>query len=672
VNLPAPVPLDPPPGDPSALADLVSAVTGAAFGAGVLGAHLAGPAATAPGWLSADAAAAAEQVGTVTALVHQLHDALTAAEQRLRAHAEVLDEARARIAALRRDQAEDFAVASTLVRQSDPELARPTIEELEAAEADRRRAHAAAVTEVLDDAAATAQVLDGSTVYLGGTGAPGEDASVLAHVATLLPGWGDGELVAEATAAAGAIARDSPEEFAAWLRSAGPLLDAPVFATAFLDALGGVGIGLVLYWTAVDDGSALAGPMARVIRAAGTSETGRRAVSRLLDSALDPPEAGSTVALGRLALAGAFPAVTLRSIAVRLVQIEGAQPLMRRDQLAVAPADDPLESVLQALAASGDADQAALLAGTAELWPTLLGRIWSEGLDGLTDVLRLAGGGESGDAATLVVLEGIARTRGVLLTQVTTGSPEAFTVASISAAVADLVARRPEAVSGLVLAGLSAPGVPSRPLEDAEVLAVRGLGLVGLDPDARVRLLTWLTDATAAAPFAAPGEPDPAAYLEGGIFAALASGEAFDNEHRLVTALRHQEMQQQLWDIVMTPLNFLPTRMVASLVIDTATNAAEDLFGPDGVPWTSFLGQPETGADQAAYAALMARVAPMVAAGALPDPGHALDRGPGSPEALEYEASLAPEQRVPWNSVFFGAEDGFQDVGRQLGVVAGS
>jgi hypothetical protein len=189
VNLPAPVPLDPPPGDPSALADLVSAVTGAAFGAGVLGAHLAGPAATAPGWLSADAAAAAEQVGTVTALVHQLHGALTAAEQRLRAHAEVLDEARARIAALRRDQAEDFAVVSTLVRQSDPELARPTIEELEAVEADRRRAHAAAVTVVLDDAAATAQVLDGSTVPRGGTGAAGQDAAVLAHVATLLPGW---------------------------------------------------------------------------------------------------------------------------------------------------------------------------------------------------------------------------------------------------------------------------------------------------------------------------------------------------------------------------------------------------------------------------------------------------------------------------------------------------
>jgi len=672
VNLPAPVPLDPPPGNPSALADLVSALTGAAFGAGVLGAHLAGPAATAPGWLSADAAAAAEQVGTVAALVQQLHGALTAAEQRLRVHAQVLDEARARIAALRREQAEDFAVASTLVRQSDPELARPTIEELQAAEADRRRAHAVAMTEVLDDAVATAQVLDGSTVSLGGTGAPGQDAGVLAHVATLLPGWGDGELVAEATAAAGAVARETPEEFAAWLRSAGPLLDSPVFATAFLDALGGGGIGFVLYWTAVDDRSALAGPMARVIRAAGTSARGQQAVSQLVDSALDPAEAGSTVALGRLALAGAFPPVTLRSIAVRLVQIERAQPLVRRDQLAVAPGDDPLESVLQALAASGDADQAALLAGTAQLWPTLLGRIWSEGLDGLTDVLRLAAGGEAGDAATLEVLEGIAGTRDMLLTQLTTGSPEAFTVASISAAVADLVARRPEAVSGLVLAGLSAPGVPSRPLDDAEVLAMQGLGLVGLDPDARVRLLTWLTDATVAAPFAAPGEPDPAAYLEGGIFAALASGEAFDNEHRLVTAVRHQEMQQQLWDILMTPLDLLPTRMVASLVIDTATNAAEDLFGPDGVPWTSFLGQPETGADQAAYAALMARVAPMVAAGALPDPGHALDRGLGSPEARAYEASLGQEERVPWNSVFFGAEDGFQDVGRQLSVVAGS
>jgi len=77
-------------------------------------------------------------------------------------------------------------------------------------------AHAASVAAVLDDAAATAQVLDGSTVGLGGTGTPGHDAAVLAHVAALLPGWGDRELVAEATAAAGAVVRETPEEFAAW------------------------------------------------------------------------------------------------------------------------------------------------------------------------------------------------------------------------------------------------------------------------------------------------------------------------------------------------------------------------------------------------------------------------------------------------------------------------
>src|SRR3954452_9887754 len=164
MSIPAPVPLDLPPADTAALDDVVAAVTGAAFGAGVLAAHLAGPASTAPGWLGADAAAAAGQIGTVTALVGSLHDALTAAEERLRAHARVLGDARRRIGALRRAQEEDFAGASArLVAWADPDAAGRVLDDLAAAEVARRREHAALLDQVGVDAAATAQVLAEAT-----------------------------------------------------------------------------------------------------------------------------------------------------------------------------------------------------------------------------------------------------------------------------------------------------------------------------------------------------------------------------------------------------------------------------------------------------------------------------------------------------------------------------
>jgi hypothetical protein len=674
VTFPTPMPLDPPPGDPGALAELISAVSGAAFGAGVLSANLATPAASAPGWLGADAAAAAEQLTSVAALAQQLCGALNAAEQRLRAHAQVLDDARQRIVALRRAQAEDFAVAWTHVAQSDPDLARPIVEDLEAAEADRRRAHAAAVADVTDDATATAQVLDGSTTGLGGTGEPGQGAGVLTHLATLLPGWGDGELIAQARADAESVLRGSPSDAAAWLRSAGPLLDVPAFATAFLQALDRDGTGWVLNWTATaDEGADLAGGLAHLLRAAATSsDAGRRVVSLVVDFALDGPNSDptATVALGRLAAAGAFAPAVLRSLAGRLAEAEAASLYLRRDQLAVAPGEDPLDSVLEALAAAGDADEAALLVADAQLWPAFLGREWTEGVDGLTAVVRLAAGGDSAGAATLVVLGAIARTRHVLLTSTTTGSPEAFTVGAISPAVADLVAARPEALSEAVLAGQGSPGVPSRALDESEQLALIGLGIVGLDPDARPSLLRWLTDATSGAPLPSPGLPDPAAYVEGGIFAALASGEAFDIRHQLYSATARQEADERTWNLLLVPLSFLPLRGVAGFALDVATSAA-GFMGPDGVPWESFLRQPRTGADQAAYAAVVARAASMVKSGQLPHPGHALEHGLGSEEARAYEARLSPEAREAWNGVVFGAEDGFLDVGHQLGILPG-
>src|SRR3954468_9884580 len=185
VIVPAPTPLDQP-GDPAALADLVSAVTGAAFCTGVLAAHLAGPASSAPGWLGADAAAAAEQVGAVTGLARSLHGTLTAAADRLEAHVGMLDDVRRRIAALRRAQEDDFA--SFRARQAalvDPDAVAPALEDLIAAEGARRHEHAALLAEVDADAAASAGMLSGTATGLGGTGSPGDEARVRAHLAAL-------------------------------------------------------------------------------------------------------------------------------------------------------------------------------------------------------------------------------------------------------------------------------------------------------------------------------------------------------------------------------------------------------------------------------------------------------------------------------------------------------
>jgi hypothetical protein len=90
------------------------------------------------------------------------------------------------------------------------------------------------------------------------------------------------------------------------------------------------------------------------------------------------------------------------------------------------------------------------------------------------------------------------------------------------------------------------------------------------------------------------------------------------------------------------------------------------------VPWEDLLREPATGAHQAAFAVVAARAAPLVAGGLLPDPGTALDRGLGSPEARRYEADLGPEARRVWDGLVLTAEDGYLDVGEGLGILPGA
>jgi hypothetical protein len=532
VNLPTPVPLDPPPGNPAVLAELVSAVTGAAFGTGVLRAHLAGPAASAPGWLGADAAAAAEQVGTVASLVQQLHGTLTAAEQRLRVHAEVLDDARQRIAALRRAQGEDFAVTWSHVALSGPDAARPAVEELEAAEADRRRAHAAAVADVLTDAAATAQVLACATTGLGGTGARGQGAAVLAHVATLLPGWGDGVLVSRARAAAQQL--DHPvtaEDIDAIAREGLPYAGTAAYAGALLANLGEDGVRwlLVELGQETEPSAVPARWLALAFGAAGPPAAGRGPLADVLTARwVDPATTDGTadqVVLGLAVLLAAVPAAA-GGVRNETAAAWGVQMLARERQQGVAAADrvrqwadDPVEAVVDRLAAAADPGAAALLLAGRDAWDVLLARSWDDGGAALgTLVHTAAAAGPAGEVAVRSGLEALG-------TGLSPGDDDLVwtvdraTAAELTRVLGDAVA----AHAAIATDVLGAAGA-GQPLSAADDAVLRGLGYLTLDPDAAAAVQSAVDAGTAAAPLdlagTDPTAPAPAVAIRSALVAA--------------------------------------------------------------------------------------------------------------------------------------------------------
>jgi hypothetical protein len=111
VEMPDPVSLEMPPGDPEAVEELVRSVAGAAFWLAVLRDELSGPAASAPGWLGEDAVAAEAQVVRVARLTRDAADAVLGATGRLSTHGDLLRDTRREVSALRAEQDEDFRAA---------------------------------------------------------------------------------------------------------------------------------------------------------------------------------------------------------------------------------------------------------------------------------------------------------------------------------------------------------------------------------------------------------------------------------------------------------------------------------------------------------------------------------------------------------------------------------
>ncbi|WP_324274456.1 hypothetical protein [Blastococcus brunescens] len=404
VEVPDPVPLEMPPGGPAAVDDLVRDVAGAAYRLALLADQLSGPAGSAPGWLGADATAAAIQLSRVAVIARESGDAVRAAAGRLTTHADVLRDARRAVAALRAEQDEDFRRTWQLLGQiEDPRLAVTSgssawvgpVAELEAAEARRRRRHALVLEEVADDAAATVRALAAAARPVGGTGRAGDGGRVLAHLAAALPGWGAPELAGRGRALADTMigSRLSPEERAALATDATALARNPAFAAAFLRQLGAEGVGQLLQLLGQDpDGPDH--PLARVLASSLGAATPGDAAHDGVAAVLGATYVHSDERTGAAAAAAGMAAVLLagtRSAGVRpATAAEWARQLLVREHVQGTPAGtvpltwsseaaDPVAVAVQFVARSGDQEAAAALLGDARVWQASLIRSWGDG-----------------------------------------------------------------------------------------------------------------------------------------------------------------------------------------------------------------------------------------------------------------------------------------------------
>ncbi|SFD88499.1 hypothetical protein [Blastococcus tunisiensis] len=590
-ELPDPVPLELPDGEPEAVEELVRDVDGAARRLGELADRLSGPAGAAPGWLGADAVAAAGQLARVVTLARESAAAVRSAAVRLGAHGELLRDARRQVLELRAEQDEDFRAAWQRIGQlEDPRLALMTgspawvgvVAEIEAAEARRRRRHALVLEELAHDAGATGRVLADATRPVGGTGRRGDGARVLAHLTGELPGWGRPELAARGRALADTLIGTplTPEERAALVSDSAALAADPAFATAFVRGLGAVGVRLLLELLGRDPhgpGNPLAGVLAAALGTATPGTAAGDGVTAVLGATYVPADAP----LGAAPAAAGMAAVLLAGTGSRGLRPatagEWARQLLVREHVQQAPAGpvppawpaaaaDPVAVAVRYVAHGGDPQAAAALLGDGRVWEAALARVWGDGGQALADLVAAAGraGGGAGARAVQLGLETI----GAGLVE---GDPAGWTVgrgvvAAVSPALGDAVAVNVEGVAG-TLAALSAEGAGSRAEAEgtgsraeaegtgsrAEAEA-RGLGYLTVDGHAAAAVERALAEWAGGRPAGSGTEPLPAVAVAAAYVAVQEYGQ------RLTYALDGFELRAaaedraRLWNWTAGPL----------------------------------------------------------------------------------------------------------------------
>lgn len=600
VEMPDPVPLAMPPGDPAAVDDLVRDVAGAAYRLTVLADQLSGPAGWAPSWLGADAAAAASQLARVVALTRESADAVLAVAGRLSTHGELLRATRRVVTALREEQDEDFRLAwQRLGQVENPHLAVMTgssawvgvVAELELAGGRRRRRHALALEELAADAAATGRELAAAGHPVGGTGKPGDGARVLARLAAELPGWGHPELAGRGRAFADAMMGSSltPGERASLAADVADLAANPVFATALLREVGASGVGLLLQLLGQDPGgpdNPLAAVLASALGAATPGTSPHDGVTAVLDAtyvrADDPTGAAATAA--------GMAAVLLAGTATRGLRPatagEWARQLLLREHAQKTPAGtvpltwsseaaDPVAVAVRFVARSGDPAAAAALLGDGRVWEASLVRLWGDGGAALGDLVAEAGrqGGPEGDRAVRVGLETIGA--GLVEGDPSDRTVERNVVEAVAPVLGDAVAAHVDVVAG-ALASLSGDRGGERTENQ-----VKGLGYLTVDRQAAATVERALTEWVGVQPHDLAGSsganPLPAVAVPAAYLAAQEYGQ------RLTHALDGFELQEEaenkerLWNWTAGPI-----LEVASLLRFTPVAVAAEVLGAYG------------------------------------------------------------------------------------------
>ena len=575
--VPSPVPLDLPPGNVGALEELVQDVEGAAFWLSVLSTALAGPAASAPGWLGCDASAAAAEVAAVAGIARECSAAVGAAAHRLRLHHDLLRDAVRQVAALEAEQQENFSeVWSRLSCIQDIQAAEliadprgvAAIEDLRAAEAVRRRRHAALMVEVADDAAATARVLRDSCAVVGGRGARGDAGRVLAYLAGELPGWGDAELHRRGSDLARALSHGSwtPEEMESLARDAVDYAGAPEFARGLLSGLGVDGVrGLLraLGYNTLGGSSDVATVLAAAFGAAVPNGRAGDPVRKVLTATYVAPDdryGDSDVAAAGLAavlLAGLTPGAgavrpeTAAQWARQLLLRERAQGVVAGG--GAVPADwdpralDPAGLAIAVVAAGGETASAAELLADRAVWDAVLARFWGDGGEAMSAVVALAGA-ELGPAGADAVRSGL-EALGAGLSE--KGDPAHWTVNKASAAAVARSLGEGVATHVSVATDVLWGAVEGR-LGGVSDDVLRGLGYLTVDRPAAAAVESALNEWVRAQRLTVqgndPGLPAAALAVSGAYFAVQDYGQRLAHAIRGFEAQDAAEATETVWN----------------------------------------------------------------------------------------------------------------------------
>ncbi|WP_164704476.1 hypothetical protein [Blastococcus litoris] len=610
VTMPGKTPLDLPPGDPSAVDDLVRDVEGAGYRLASLADVLAGPAAAAPGWLGADATAATTQLARVAGITRAAADAVLAARSRLSAHGELLRDTRREVTALREEQDEDFRSAwRRLGDAQDLQLAVMTgapawageVAEVEASEARRCRRHRVLLEELADDAAATARALADAGRPLGGTGRAGDGGRVLAHLAAELPGWGDPELASRGVELAARLRNGplTPSERAALAAEAAAYSGSPAFATTLVRGLGTEGVAGLLRALGSDPVEAADDPVAALLAAAlGAAVPGdhrRDGIAAALGATYVRADdlGADAIAIGMAAVLVAGE----RSGGPRAGTVaEWARQLLRRERHLGTPAGmtvtgwgrrgeagDPLAVAVGTLARSGDPGAAAALLADGAVWEGALGRFWGDDGAALGEVVRLAGSdaGAAGERAVLAGLETIGA-------GLVAGDPDDRTldrgvVEAVSRDLAAAVAAHVDVVAGALSSVATERG------GEAVGDVLRGLGSVSVDRQAAATLEQALAGWAAAQPHDLAGssrsEPLPAVAVPSAYLAVREYGQRLSHAMDGFEVQDEAEDEAALWDwtagLLLEVVSYAPAKPVG-LLADVVGAYAPLLLGVDG------------------------------------------------------------------------------------------